>query len=50
MKMEHENESWEDCENKIYDLLENKLEWTLKTLSSNEHIKPGRKTRIDRGL
>ena len=23
---EHENESWEDCEKKIYDLLENKLE------------------------
>ena len=26
------------------------LKWTLKTLSSNEHIEPGRKTRIDRGL
>ena len=23
---QHENESWEDCQNKIYDLLENKLE------------------------
>ena len=23
---EHENESWKDCKNKIYDLLENKLE------------------------
>ena len=23
--MEHENESWEDCENKIYDLVGNKL-------------------------
>ena len=26
---EHENESWEDCENKIYDLLENKLEMNI---------------------
>ena len=27
---EHENESWEDCENKIYDLLENKLEMDIE--------------------
>ena len=26
------------------------LKWTLKTLSSKEYIKLGRKTRIDRGL
>ena len=25
----HENESWEDCENKIYDILENKLEMDI---------------------
>ena len=28
----HENESWEDCENKIYDLLENKLEMNTKSV------------------
>ena len=27
---EHENESWEDCKNKIYDLLENKLEMDIE--------------------
>ena len=37
---EHENESWEDCKNKIYDLLENKLEiaewvhWTGKKIKN----------------
>ena len=29
---EHENESWEDCENKIYDLLENKLEMDIENV------------------
>ena len=29
---EHENESWEDCENKIYDLLENKLEMDIENI------------------
>ena len=28
----HENESWEDCENKIYDLLENKLEMDIENV------------------
>ena len=27
---EHENESWEDFENKVYDLLENKLEMNIE--------------------
>ena len=47
---EHENGSWEYCENRIYDLLGKKLEMDIETLSSNEHIEPRRKTRIDRGL
>ena len=29
---EYENESWEDCENKIYDLLENKLEMDIENV------------------
>ena len=29
---EHENESWDDCENKIYDLLENKLEIDIENV------------------
>ena len=29
---EHENESWEDCENKIYGLLENKLEMDIENV------------------
>ena len=29
---------------------ETNLKWTLKKLSSNEHIEPGRKTRIDHSL
>ena len=28
----HENESWEDCKNKIYDLLENKLEMEIENV------------------
>ena len=28
----HENESWEDCENKIYDLLESKLEMDIENV------------------
>ena len=47
---EHENESWEDCENKIYNLLEIKLEMDLKTLSSSKNIESGRNTRINRDL
>ena len=29
---EHKNEPWEDCENKIYDLLENKLEMDIENV------------------
>ena len=29
---EHENEAWEDCENKIYDLLANKLEMNIENV------------------
>ena len=29
---EHENESWEDCKNKIYDLLENKLQMDIENV------------------
>ena len=29
---EHERESWEDCENKIYDLLEKKLEMDIENI------------------
>ena len=35
---EHENESWEDCENKMLDLLENKLEMDIKSFAiEREH-------------
>ena len=35
---EHENESWEDCENKIYDSLENKLDIDIeKTVIERAH-------------
>ena len=35
---EHENESWEDCENKMLDLLENKLEMDIKNFAiEREH-------------
>ena len=50
---EHQNESWEDCENKIYDLLENKLEMDNENAfidSSNKNIELGRNTRIDHDL
>ena len=47
---DHENESWEDGKIKMYDLFKANLKWTLKNLSSNKHIKPGRNTRIDRDL
>ena len=30
--MEHEDESWEDFENKIYDLLENKLKMDIENV------------------
>ena len=30
--MEHENESWQDFENKIYDLLENKLKMDIENV------------------
>ena len=30
--MEHENESWEDFENKTYDLLENKLKMDIESV------------------
>ena len=30
---EHGNESWEDCENKMLDLLENKLEMDIKNFA-----------------
>ena len=35
----HENESWEDCENKIYDLLEKKLEMnTERVVIEQAHL------------
>ena len=46
---EHENESWEDCENKIYDLLENKLEMDIENVVIKLAIEPGKKKRINRG-
>ena len=50
---EHQNESWEDCKNKIYDLLENKLERDNENAfidSSNKNIELGRNTRINDDL
>ena len=41
--MEHENESLEDSENKIYNLLE-------QASKSNKHIEPEGRTRIDRPI
>ena len=47
---EHGNESRGDCETKIYDLLENKLEMDIENVVIKQPHEPGRKTRIDRGL
>ena len=35
---EHENESWEDCENKIYDLLQSKLEMDIENVKRYHRI------------
>ena len=47
---EHENEPWENCKKKSMIYWKTNLKLTLETLSSDEHIEPGRKTIIDRGL
>ena len=48
---EHENKSWEDCENKINDLLENKLKMDIENVVIERAHRTGKKkTRIDRDL
>ena len=49
---EHENESWEDCKTKTYNLLENRLEMDIENVveQASKHIEPGRKKRIDYDL
>ena len=42
---EHENESWEDCENKIYDLLENKLEMDIENVVIERVHRTGKKNK-----
>ena len=42
---EHENESWEDCENKIYDLLENKLEMDIEKVVIERAHRTGKKNK-----
>ena len=42
---EHENESWEDCENKIYDLLENKLEMDIENVVIERAHRTGKKNK-----
>ena len=42
---EHENESWEDCENKIYDLLENKLEMDIENAVIEQAHRTGKKSK-----
>ena len=45
---EHENESWEDCENKSLIYWKTNSKW--KALPLSENTKPGRKIRKNRGL
>ena len=40
-----ENESWEDCENKIYDLLENKLEMDIENVVIERAHRTGKKNK-----
>ena len=42
---EHENESWEDCENKIYHLLENKYEVDIKNVVIEQAHQTGKKNK-----
>ena len=42
---EHENESWEDCENTIYDLLENKLEMDIENVVIKRAHRTGKKSK-----
>ena len=42
---EHENETWEDCENKIYDLLENKLEMDIENVVIKRAHRTGKKNK-----
>ena len=42
---ERENESWEDCENKIYDLLENKLEMDIENVPIERAHRTGKKNK-----
>ena len=42
---EHENESWEDCKNKIYDLLENKLEMDIENVVIERAHRTGKKNK-----
>ena len=42
---EHENQSWEDCENKIYDLLENKLEMDIGNVVIERAHRTGKKNK-----
>ena len=46
----YENESWGIAKTTFMLYWETNLKWALKTLSLNEHIELGRKTRIGRGL
>ena len=46
----YENESWGIAKTTFMFYWETNLKWALKTLSLNEHIELGRKTRIGRGL
>ena len=41
----HENESWEDCKNKIYDLLENKLEMDIENVVIERAHRTGKKNK-----
>ena len=42
---EHENESWEDCKNKIYDLLENKIEVDIENVVIKRAHQTGKKNK-----
>ena len=42
---QHENKSWEDCENKIYDLLENKLEMDIENVVIERAHQTGKKNK-----
>ena len=42
---EHQNELWEDCENKIYDLLENKLDMDIENVVIERAHRTGKKNK-----